>query len=183
MELDDSDHHAHCILGTVYTFMREYDLAHKHLGRALALNPNDANSLANASMAFSLLGEHDAALEAAETAVRLDPYHPDWYLAVLGLAHFMARDHERAIQVMETAPDGLCDTRAYLVAACAHAGHTADAARHAAAFLRASAERMGGTPEADGKRYMKWLLDTNPFREAADAAHFADGLGKAGLTS
>ena len=45
--LDDSDHHAHCILGTVYLFLREFALARKHLERAVTLNPNDANSSYN----------------------------------------------------------------------------------------------------------------------------------------
>jgi len=179
--LDDGDHHAHCILGTVYLFLREFALARKHLERAVALNPNDANSLANASLGWTLLGNAKRGVEDAETAARLDPYCPDWYSATLGLAHFVARDYPAAIKAMERAPDALCDTRAYLAAACAYAGRPAEAERHAAGFLEFCSDRMGGEPRTDLWRYVEWLLNVNVYRQEEDAAHFVEGLRLAGL--
>jgi TolB-like protein len=179
--LDENDHHAHCILSTSYVFRREYERAQFHIDRAIAINPNDANTLANAALVWSFFGDASMAVESAETAVRLDPHHPDWYSALLGLAYFVSRDYEAAISAMAREPDAMCDTRAYLAAAYALVGNAREAERHIAEFLRSRSEHMGGDPATDVKRYMDWLIDANAYQRDEDAEHFIAGLRKAGL--
>ena len=179
--LDENDHHAHCILSTSYVFKREHERARYHIDRAIAINPNDANTLANAALIWSFYGDASKAVETAETAVRLDPHHPDWYVALLGLAYFVSRDYAAAISAMAREPDAMCDTRAYLAAAYALMGNAQEAERHSAEFLRFCRERMGGDPATDVKRYMAWLIDANAYRRDEDAEHFIEGLRKAGL--
>lgn len=183
LELDEDDHQVHAILGVVSCFTIDYARARFHLERAERINPNDARTLANAAIAWSLMGEAERAVKMAELAVRLDPFHPDWYLASLGLAYFVARDYERAIAAMEVASDGLCDTRAYLAAAYGLIGDTAAAQRHAAEFIRASCERLGGDPDTDTPAYVSAAIDSSPYLRPDDAAHFAKGLRLAGLSN
>ena len=179
--LDENDHHAHCILGTSYAFKREYERAQLHIERAIEINPNDAITLANAALVWSFLGDPSKAVDAGETAVRLDPHYPDWYAALLGLAYYVDRDYDAAISAMVREPDTTCDTRAYLAAAYAMVGNAREAERHKAEFLRFCRERFGGDPETDIKRYMDWLIKANAYRREEDTEHFIEGLRKAGL--
>jgi TolB-like protein/cytochrome c-type biogenesis protein CcmH/NrfG len=179
--LDENDHHAHSMLSTSYVFRREYERARFHIDRAIAINSNDADTLANAALVWSFFGDASKAVESAETAVRLDPHHPDWYSALLGLAYFVGRDYDAAISAMAREPDALCDTRAYLAAAYALVGNAREAERHSVEFLRSRSEHMGGDPATDVKRYMDWLINANAYRRDEDTEHFIAGLRKAGL--
>ena len=181
LELDDEDHHVHCILGIISLHTRDFGRARYHLDRAERINPNDARTLANASAAWSLIGEPERAVRMAELAIRLDPFHPDWYLSSLGHVYYVAKDYERAIAAMEVAPDGLCDTRLYLIAAYAQTGDLAAAQPHVAEFIRSCCERLGGDPETDVAQYVDEMIASNPFVRPDDSAHFIEGLRLAGL--
>ncbi len=181
LDLDDGDHHVHCIVGIVLLHTRDFGRARYHLDKAERINPNDARSLANAAMAWGLMGESERAIRAAELAIRLDPFHPDWYLTALGFAYYVAKDYERAIAAMEVAPDGICDTRLYLAAAHAQAGNPDAARPHVDEFIRYSCERLGGDPDIDVPRYVKALVKASPYVRSDDLAHFLEGLRLAGL--
>jgi TolB-like protein/DNA-binding SARP family transcriptional activator len=181
LELDDEDHYVHSILGSVLVAAGEVEQGRYHLIKAERLNPSDARNLASSSIAFSLLGEAEKAIGMAELAVRLDPFHPDWYMTSLGMAYYVARDYERAIAALEVAPDGICDSRAYLAAAHAQAGDLAAARRHVGEFVRTSCERLGGDPKADIKNYVASIVGKSPFTRDEDTIHFIDGLRLAGL--
>jgi tetratricopeptide (TPR) repeat protein len=182
LALDDEDHHVHCIVGIVSLYTRDFGAARHHLERSEQINPNDARTLANGAIAWALLGEAERAVKMAELAIRLDPFHPDWYLASLGFAYYVARDYERAIAAMEVASDGLCDTPAYLAAAYARSGKLAAAKNQAQEFVRLNCERLGGDPETDAHAYVdSVLVRSNPYARADDAKHLLDGIRLAGL--
>ena len=181
LELDDEDHHIHCVLGIVSWHTGDFSRARYHLDKAERINPTDARTLANASIAWSLMGEFERAVRMAELAIRLDPFHPDWYLTALGFAYYVAKDYERAIAAMEVAPDGICNTRLYLAAAHAQAGNLDAARPHVEEFIRYSYERLGGDPDTDVPRYVKALVTASPFMLPDDLAHFVEGLRLAGL--
>src|SRR5262249_55355888 len=48
---------------------------------------------------LAMVGETDEAVKCGETAVRLNPRHPDWYLAYLSTALFNARRYPEALAV------------------------------------------------------------------------------------
>ena len=132
-------------------------------------------------MAWGLLGEPERAVRMAKLAIRLDPFHPDWYLASLGFAYYAAKDYERAVATMEVAPDGLCDTRLYLAAAHAQSGNQVAARPHVDEFIRYLCEMLGGDPETDAARYVGTMIKSNPYMRAEDLAHFLEGLRLAGF--
>ena len=181
LELDNEDHHVHCILGIVSLYTRDFGRARYHLDKTEQINPNDARSLANAAIAWGLMGESERAVRMAELAVRLDPFHPDWYLTSLGITYYVARDYERAIAAMEVAPDGICDARLYLAAAMAQAGNPDAAKPHVDEFIRSSCERLGGDPLTDVPRYVDAMVKSSPYVRPEDSAHFVEGIRLAGL--
>jgi hypothetical protein len=69
------------------------------------LNPNDADILTEMADALVYRGRPREAIEMIEKAMRLNPFYPDWYLWVLGGAHYAARDYEKAIQAIHRLAD------------------------------------------------------------------------------
>ena len=182
LELDENDYIIHGILGVISIYTRDFKAARFHTERAILINPHDASTLSNAAPIFLFLGEKERAVKTAELAIRLNPFHPDWYLASLGMCYYIAKDYERAISSMEMAPDGWCDTRPYLAAAHAQLGHIETAQQHIKEFIRLSCEQMGGDPDTDLQKYVDFLIDTQPFVNNSDLQSFKQGLELAGLT-
>ena len=81
VELDPLESRCHRILSTICLYRREYDMAEQHLRRAFDLNPNDADALAMKGRLLTFRGRPEEALVCLETAVRLNPLHPTWYMA------------------------------------------------------------------------------------------------------
>src|SRR4029434_9110972 len=77
--LDDSLPVAHSVLGIVYAQHQQYDQASVEGDRAIALDPNNADSYALQAETLNRAGRPVDALRAAEQAMRLNPRHPPWY--------------------------------------------------------------------------------------------------------
>jgi DNA-binding SARP family transcriptional activator len=181
VELDDRDHRAHCILGVAQLYAHDYEGARRQLLRALELNPNDADVLAHAAVAMALIGEHDLAVAAGRSALRLAPHHPEWYAAFVGIALFVARRHEEAIATMTPAPEALCNTPAFIAASYAHLGQTEACAGHRETVYRHHRRQLARGMFPGDMSCIDWLLAMDPFQRASDAEHYASGLRKAGF--
>jgi len=181
VELDACDGHTQCILGILHLFRREFGVSRKHLERATSLNPNDANTLANLALGLPLLGEAEEGIRAGERARALNPYHPDWYSAALGLAYFVARRYEDSIASLEPVPDAYCDGRAYLAAAWAYLGDASRASAYADQVKRLYGPKSKANPTLSGATCREWLLRISPYRRADDEAHYVEGLDRAGI--
>lgn len=123
LELDDSDGMVHLVVGQMQLFHGAFDRAAWYIDRALALAPNHAEMLIQASIYEVLLGRPEAGVEHLARAMRLDPYHPNYWYGIAALVHFFARDIPGAIEMRaksDAAP--LIDVPAYCAAAFAYAG-------------------------------------------------------------
>lgn len=115
------------------------------------------------------------AVRAAELLDRAESI-PDWYRWIRAWAQFNARDYAGAIDTINSMhkawddPTYVPDCQLLLAAAYAQEGQSAEAA---AAMDRLKARRPGWTRERE--------LARNPFRDAADRAHWEEGMTKAGL--
>jgi adenylate cyclase len=87
-ELDPDDYKTHWNLGFVYLYLREFDLAIVGYERALELNSNDADFLAQMASALTYLGRPEQAISQLKKAMRMNPRHPSWYWHVLGFAYY-----------------------------------------------------------------------------------------------
>lgn len=181
VELDEHDHQAHCILAMTQLYRRDYRGGEQRLRHALALNPNDADVLAHAAAGLALVGEHDTAVEAGRQALRLAPYHPEWYAAFAGIALFAARCYEEAIGTMAAAPEALCNTPAFIAASYAHLGREAQGVYYRDTVRRHHQLQLsrGWFPRDTG--CIDWLLALDPFQQPGDAEHYAEGLRRAGF--
>lgn len=177
--LDPRDHLAHCILARMLLYRREFGRAETHLRRSLALNPNDPDVLAHLAVGFAYLGAPEEGIAAGEAARRLNPVHPDFYLACLAVNYLLASRLAEGIGLLERAPDAFVDTRAFLAAGAAHAGDLAAAREHARRFLVRFQRDIapGAAPDAA----VAWVLHVNPLRRARDAEWVVGGLAAAGI--
>jgi TolB-like protein/Tfp pilus assembly protein PilF len=179
VRLDDHDGVVHSILGRILLYRREFEAAAAHLERALALNPNDADVLANVALGYAYLGEPERGLALGAAARRLHPFHPEWYVAVLAVGHFLARAPREAIDLLARAPDAHVDTRAFLAAAHAHLGDLDRARADLRRFLSRFASSIA--PGARPDQAIGWVLRVNPLRRVEDRSYLVAGLARAGL--
>lgn len=179
--LDDRDHRARCMLALAELYGRRYDTARGELEAALALNPNDADVLAHASFAMALIGEPDKGVEAARKALRLAPHRPDWYAGMAGIALFSARRYQEAIDTMACAPEAFCNTPAFIAASYAHLGQPQRGAEHRDTVYRHYRYQMARGLFRRDYACIDWLTALDPYRNADDAEHYAEGLRKAGF--
>jgi TolB-like protein/Tfp pilus assembly protein PilF len=174
--LDDTDHLPHVVLGWVHHQLGEFEQAQQQFARAAAINPNDADTMMNKAMVLALEGRPGEAIEIAQFAVRLNPRHPDWYLAFLGACFFRDDRYADAAAIWERAPDAVPEIRACLAAACILAGRPQDARRHMEEFLRRFALHWTGQP---GVR--AFVSTEFAFAEENDVDRFANALRAAGM--
>ena len=180
-QLDDSDPVTHFVLGRVLLYRREYERAERHLECAEALNPNDADNLVQCALSDACLGRPERGIERAALAMRLNPFHDDWYFAFASTPHFYARNLEQAIDFALKATDVATDVHAYLAAAYAHLGREDAARKHLHLFKQTFRNRITYGREPRPGEALQWVMLVNPLRRAGDRAYLEDGLIKAGL--
>jgi tetratricopeptide (TPR) repeat protein len=104
-ELDDSLPEPHGILGMVCLWKKEHEQAIGHLQRAIALNPNSADTLDQLAHVLSFAGRPEEAIGLGKKAMRLNPLYPPLYEWTLGHAYFLVGEYEQAIDALRRVLD------------------------------------------------------------------------------
>ncbi len=98
-EIDPQNAYAHCWLAIAHFFRRENTQFKAKAERALNLNPNDPETLADIGHYHAFMGEFEKGVGLTRAAIELNPLHPGWY-------HFsFARDHYNRSEYEETLAD------------------------------------------------------------------------------
>lgn len=102
--LDDESSLAHHLLSTAYVWRDELDLAIAEGRRAVALNPNDADSRHALGNKLDLAGDPDG-IALMEQAQRLNPRDPQrhMHLSFLARAYLNARRYESSVETARRA--------------------------------------------------------------------------------
>jgi adenylate cyclase len=104
LALDDTLPRAHAMLSWVYMLQGKYEPAVAAAERAIALDPNDAESYVTLAGVFNPFGERTAdAIELIEKAMRLNPRYPFVYPHQLGQAYTLTGRYEEAIAAQKQA--------------------------------------------------------------------------------
>ena len=173
LSLDDSEVRAHVILAHIHLFHQRYREAEVQIERAIAINPNDARSLAAHGTVLMWSGQADTAIAALEHAQRIDPALSAVDRFALSLAYYLKGRYDAAIEQAELnlRTTGSANfTRIVLAAAYAQQNRAQDAARVVATIHRVN-------PTFDPQTF------GNKFLNPADLEHLRDGLRKAGLVT
>ncbi len=173
VEHEDEESWVHWVLGACHVLALRHDLGLAELERAVELNPNDADVLADVGYYYSYAGQAEDGVKFAYQAMRLNPHYPEYYLLQLGQILFDARKYEEAIEKIERSRD------VETVLSCL--------------YLAASQAAIGNMDEAKGaiRRTLKhdpeatiekWTLPrVCPYRNSEDVEHLSINLRKAGL--
>jgi TolB-like protein/DNA-binding winged helix-turn-helix (wHTH) protein/Flp pilus assembly protein TadD len=137
---------AHGALGYAQAWLGEFDAGLATLRRAVALNPNDPDSMRNLAEVLGRSGDHRASIVAFEQARALDSFTPPAVLGLMARAHNLlgefAQAADAARQCAQRAPD-LPVCHSMLAIAAAQLGQLDDAS---AAMQRYRALDPGATP-------------------------------------
>lgn len=169
VSLDDLDARGHSELGFTYLYRKQIGLSIGEYERAHGLNPNDADVLAEMADALIYDGRPEVSVDLFHRAMRLNPFHPDWYYWYLGGALHQLHKYDEAIEVLNKMHDPTQAAR-LLASSHAHLGHVAEAKTQAARVLKAHPNFT-----------LDYWATTQPFRLREDLDHFIEGLRKAGL--
>jgi tetratricopeptide (TPR) repeat protein len=171
LSLDASEVRARVILARVHIFYQRHKQAEAEIERAIATNPNDAQALSGRGNILMWLGQTDAAIEVLEQAQRIDPEHNAIDRFALGLAYYLKRQYEAAIEqaeinIRKTATANF--SRVLLAAAYAQLDRTEDVTR-----VVTEIRRLDPTfdPDTFGSKFLS----------PTDLASLRDGIRKAGL--
>ncbi|MGC2414100.1 MAG: adenylate/guanylate cyclase domain-containing protein [Stellaceae bacterium] len=172
--LDPASAEGGACLSAILRWRGDLEGARAEAERVLALSPNLALAHITSGAALIFSGRPKEGLEAAETALRLDPRNPmrafDLLLIVIG--HYFCRDYQATVEAARHAirayPDFAFSYR-WLAAALGQLGR-AEEAKEALEKAVASAPAT----------FDKYVLNRVPWHRPEDHAHMLDGLRKAG---
>jgi adenylate cyclase len=132
---DSLDARGYGELGYACLYKKQHDASLAAYERAVELNPNDADILAEMADALAYSGEPRRAVELVNRAMRLNPYYPDWYLWNLGDATFRLGEFEQTVAALLKMRDQ-SEAHRLLAASYAHLGRMKEARFHADRVLR-----------------------------------------------
>lgn len=125
--LDPSLDFGYWALGAAHLAAGDNQQSLAKFNKALELNPNNSDVLANTAWPLSFSGNPGKAIDNVERAMRLNPHHPDWYWWGLGIAHFTAGNYSEAIEALERMVRSNSESLAYLAASLAAQGKKVEA--------------------------------------------------------
>jgi TolB-like protein/Flp pilus assembly protein TadD len=131
LSLDENESETHRVLGSLYFYLRNYQLSGHHFNEARRLSPNDAHIAVKMARYYAYIDECDAALAEVERSMRLNPLHPGWYWQELGIIQYSRGEYQNSIETYYK-NSGLDAYDLALIAASYVALGDADSAREAA---------------------------------------------------
>jgi adenylate cyclase len=173
IERDDAEAWGHYALAGYSLYRKDFDRCIAEFRRALDLNPNDPDVLTDFGYALSYAGRSSEALEASLKGKRLNPFHPEWYVPLLGQVYYDAGRYEEAISTLESVRQ--IDTvylRMYLAASHIALGHYADAQKSVQRAMEI---------DRDASIRKVTSAEMAPYKNLADLERFREHLRKAGL--
>ena len=168
VEMAPDDARCRWILGNVYFCSGDVAAEEQHYLQAIALNPNDANALMTYGTVLVQLGRVEEGLDRIREAMRINPYHPEWYWIDLGSVLYVVHRYGDAIEALKRKPQPETWVLSRLAACYAQLGRMDEAAQAAAEILRLKPDFT-----ISGQRSASW--------GHGDLEHFREGMRKAGL--
>ena len=173
-DLDDADYESLWALGWAYlNYQGKHDIAMRYYERALELNSNDAEMIAEMGNILIYTGQPERAIEQILKAIERNPFRDQWYDEYLGWAYDEAGQFDRAIEILS-----VIDTHegwwghAYLACSYADVGNMRNA-REEVRNIRSL------NPDFTWKFYLDWVDNKRRYMVSAQRDRRIDCLANA----
>jgi adenylate cyclase len=166
---DPNEPWAHWGLASALVMQKRFDEALREYEKAYDLNPNDANVVTELGWGLALMGRAEEGIPLMQQAMRLNPFHPDWYWVNLGEGYFMAGRYEESVAALEQISQPWSRIYQVLAASYAQAGRSEDARTALAKHL-----------ELEPQMTLEHAVASMPFN-AEGQERYREALRKAGL--
>lgn len=179
---DEHDGLLHLIIGKVHLMRRDWERAEWYFDRALELSPHDAEVLIQLALCLPYLGHAEAAVEHAQRAMAINPFHPSSWHTYLGFAQLLARELEAAAD-SHARSDGYpyVDAPVGWAVALAYLGRLDEAERELGAFHANFREKiLFGERDPEPGEAVRWFAEFNQFRRQEDLDFCLEGLRRVG---
>jgi adenylate cyclase len=170
VEIDPADYANLWDLAFLHHNCRRFEQAEHEYSRAYALNPNDADLLAEMAEFFTFSGEHEKAIELFRKAMSINPHYPNWYLWNFGRALYHIGKYEQTIEELSHQLHQSSHSQLIKVAAYARLGNLDKARAIVSEVLH-----------QDPHYTIEQLRWRDRFKNSTDEAHWLDALAMAGL--
>ena len=97
LSLDERESETHRILGSLYFYIREFQLSGYHFKEARRLSPSDAHIAVKMARFYAYIDEHEKAIKTVKRAIRLNPMHPGWYWQEWGIINYSMGEYGKSI--------------------------------------------------------------------------------------
>jgi TolB-like protein len=164
IDLNEKDYVAAMVLGRVYLYEAEYEIAEHYLRRALRQNPNDTTNLIQIASCFVYLGYLVEAESIYSKVQELDPLNGHNYHHVAALIAFEKGEFKRCISLSATARLVWVDFPAMIAAAHYETGDFDSMHRWWTHFLDEFRKKIAKDSEADTTQAVRWLIDVSPYK-------------------
>lgn len=141
--------------------------------KAIDLDPDFADAYAYLTILYVSRGRAEDGLRSMETAMRLNPNYPFWYLFLRGIAYFSTENYDAAISDFETASNRSPTAiflRWWLAASYAEVGRQDDAE-----WQIVEMESMGFNSN------ITTIVETQPIQDPGYVVKYKEALKKAGI--
>ena len=170
VELDEQDARPHIAICVAQMFSDRLDLAENHISQALVLNPNDDLALIEQGRLLMCLGQPEQGADRVREAMRLNPFHPNWYWNILGRNLHTSGRFDEALDAFNRIDTPPYSVHAYFAACYACLGRMAEAQVH-------REEVLTRRPDFSVAFFTTGL----PYRDPALRESFLDTFRKAGF--
>jgi TolB-like protein len=170
LALDENDAVCHHAMSYVALRRCEYELAGHHHERALALNPNDAEEMAQRANWLMHVGRLDEALALIDASRERDPFPPTWHWDIRGYILYHLKRYREAILSFRSVQAEPFWIAGMLAAAYGQLGQLVAAGRELDRYLAARPRATLGS-----------VADKIIYADRGMHEHWLDGLRKAGM--
>jgi TolB-like protein/Tfp pilus assembly protein PilF len=179
--LDRADSTAWYVLGWAQLSRNQHELARIAIDRAVALNPNDYHILCIKGWCLVLSGDLAESIACMTEALRVNPFAPEDCLSALGIAEYVARHYEAAIEHFGKITGSALLKHACLAACYAQLGRDGEARAAIAEALELARTQLARQTGAEAESLRTYLAAMFHFQNPTSFEHLLDGLRKAGL--
>lgn len=175
--LDEQNYVAACVLGRIYLYEAQYELAEHYLRKALHLNSNDTDNLIQIASCFVFLGHAAEAKELYNRVLRINPHHSNSYHHIAALIAFELGDFHTCLALGANATTPWVDFAAIMAAACFETNDHEGMHRHWNTFMNDFRKRIAGSNDADEVQAVQWIMNVNPYRGKTNLLRFWNFIG------